>query len=122
MSYELNPKNPATRDDDVVMSNAETLGLISLEPRILLDAAGFVTGAEVAAEAMVAEGAEIGVQAIFDSNDDAQAIPIGGPWLGDIALAESIGTADDSSGVIPIGGPWLGDIELTEVGAATSEV
>jgi len=47
----------------------ERLGLISLEPRILLDAAGFVTGAEVAMETMIFDDAQLGVQAIFDGND-----------------------------------------------------
>ena len=64
MSYKLKTKNTATSDVDAV-SHDESLGLISLEPRILLDAAGFVTGAEVAVEAMAAEGVENGVQAIL---------------------------------------------------------
>ena len=33
-------------------SSRDKLGLVSLEPRLLLDAAGFVTGAEVAVDAM----------------------------------------------------------------------
>jgi len=47
-------------------SNKETLGLVSLEPRILLDAAGFVTGAEVAMDALASEDAQLGVEGIFD--------------------------------------------------------
>ena len=36
-------------------SSKEKLGLLALEPRILLDAAGFVTGAEVAMDSLVFE-------------------------------------------------------------------
>lgn len=79
MSYKFKPKIQ-TGLDDMTVTNVETLGLVSLEPRILLDAAGFVTGAEVAAEAVAAEGAEIGVQAIFEGEQDS-AEPVGGPWL-----------------------------------------
>ena len=103
MSYELKPKNQIPPNDEL-MSNAETLGLISLEPRILLDVAGFVTGAEVAAEAMAIEGAELGVEAIFEGGQEpAEATPIGGPWLGEIALTDS----GDVLAATPIGGPWL---------------
>ena len=48
------------------VSNKEALGLVSLEPRILLDAAGFVTGAEVAMDALASEDAQLGVEGIFD--------------------------------------------------------
>jgi len=82
MSYEFQTKNELSIDD-MTISNVETLGLVSLESRILLDAAGFVTGAEVAMEAMVADGAEIGVQAIFEGVESPNATPMDGPWLGD---------------------------------------
>ena len=101
MSYNFKPKNPSALDDAAV-SNVETLGLISLEPRILLDAAGFVTGAEVAAEAVSTEGAELGVQAIFDASEDLAAEPVDGPWLGQVG--------GDALSAEPVDGPWLGQV------------
>ena len=47
-------------------SSRDKLGLVSLEPRLLLDAAGFVTGAEVAVDAMETNDAQTGVDAIFN--------------------------------------------------------
>jgi len=44
----------------------EKLGLVALEPRILLDAAGFVTGAEVAMDSLISEDTQTGVEAIFN--------------------------------------------------------
>jgi len=102
MSYELNTKNGATGDDGAA-SSSETLGLVSLEPRILLDAAGFVTGADVAAEAMAVEGADFGVQAIFDDGEETSATPTSGPWLGEITLSDSGGDTEAT----PTSGPWL---------------
>ncbi len=49
------------------LSPKEKLGLISLEPRLLLDAAGFVTGAEVAMDAMGQDDAAIATAEIFDN-------------------------------------------------------
>jgi len=53
-------------------TSKDRLGLIALEPRILLDAAGFVTGADVAMEAMNAHDAMMGVEVIFskDASND----------------------------------------------------
>ena len=74
-------------------SNKEKLGLVSLEPRILLDAAGFVTGAEVAMDAMAFEDAQMGVEGLFDgtapmtqeaSDVDAQRAEL----MGSLAFAE----------------------------------
>ena len=48
-------------------SSRDKLGLVSLEPRLLLDAAGFVTGAEVAVDAMETNDAQTGVDAIFNN-------------------------------------------------------
>ena len=110
MSYNFKPKNPSALDDAAV-SNVETLGLISLEPRILLDAAGFVTGAEVAAEAVSTEGAELGVQAIFDGEQSPTAAPVDGPWLGEVSLTDT----GDSPTAAPVDGPWLGDLAAAPV-------
>jgi len=71
MTLKLKPSPEAIQHDLPARSNKDKLGLISLEPRILLDAAGFVTGADVAMEAMVAENVDFGVEAIFA--DDASA-------------------------------------------------
>ena len=49
------------------LSAKQKLGLMSLEPRLLLDAAGFVTGAEVAVDAMETNDAQTGVDAIFNN-------------------------------------------------------
>jgi len=140
MSFKLKLKKSSTEEthgDVSVMgmapvSNKEKLGLISLEPRILLDAAGFVTGAEVAIDAMVSETAHIGVQAIFDGNDSTSsemlgfetqnselleslsaaiaAAPVDGPWLGqDVAFAPVDGPwLGQDVAFAPVDGPWLG--------------
>jgi len=115
MSYKQNTKN-TSGSDDVAVSKVESLGLVSLEPRILLDAAGFVTGAEVAAEAMAAEGAEMGVQAIFEDGGDTAAAPVDGPWLGEITLSDTGDTSGDNPSAAPVDGPWLGDITLDPSG------
>ena len=47
------------------LSAKEKLGLLSLEPRLLLDAAGFITGAEVAADMLGQEDAAIATEEIF---------------------------------------------------------
>jgi len=81
-------------------SNKETLGLVSLEPRILLDAAGFVTGAEVAMDALASEDAQLGVEGIFDgtaavtteaSENEAQRSEL----MGSLAFAEQDMLEDD---------------------------
>ena len=99
MSYKLKTKSSSALDHEAA-SNVETLGLVSLEPRIPLDAAGFVTGAEVAVEAMAVEGAEVGVQAIFEGGENTAATPMDGPWLGEVAAT-------------PMDGPWLGEVAAT---------
>ena len=65
MSY-----NPYKINKYTPQSAKERLGLVSLEPRILLDAAGFVTGAELAMDSLNAEGAMMGVDVIF--SDEAR--------------------------------------------------
>jgi len=142
MSYKLKLKKPnvkhasKTAPRDLAVSNAKTLGIISLEPRILLDAAGFVTGAEVAMETLVSEDAQYGVDAIFEDGDitsvgpsevetqhlelvnslsqgDAlAAAPVDGPWLGQdeagIAPVDGPWLGQDEAGIAPVDGPWLG--------------
>ena len=93
MSYKLKHKN-LSELEDVTVSNVESLGLLSLEPRILLDAAGFITAAEVAVDAIIVEGAEFGVLAIFEGGKDVAGEPHDGPWLGNVAGE-------------PHDGPWL---------------
>jgi len=116
MSYKFKTKNTSEMDD-VAVSNVETLGLVSLEPRILLDAAGFVTGAEVAMETMAAEGAELGVQAIFEGNESSSAAaePVDGPWLAELTLTDASDASDGNLAAEPVGGPWLGDVASAEV-------
>ena len=65
-SHKNKPRPSASMLGLSPQSNKDKLGLVSLEPRILLDAAGFVTGAEVAMDAMVFEDAQLGVEGIFD--------------------------------------------------------
>jgi len=108
MSYKFKPKS-ASDLKDVEVSNIESLGLVSLEPRILLDAAGFVTGAEVAMEAMAVEGAELGVQAIFESTEEATAAPVNGPWLAELTQTDTDDVPNDDVTDAPVNGPWLGD-------------
>ena len=69
MSLKLKP-NPqqTTSDKDTSLpfygapqSTQDTLGLVALEPRILLDAAGFMTGADIAMDAMASGDAQLGV-------------------------------------------------------------
>ena len=58
-------KNPlATK----LKTSTSRLGLRALEPRILLDAAGFVTGAEVAMDALDTQNVAEDMAAIFDGN------------------------------------------------------
>ena len=146
MSYQLKTKNTPAPEIDAVPYD-ETLGLISLEPRILLDAAGIVTGAEVAVEAMAAEGVEMGVQAIFEdsedptaapfdgpwleevtedstgdtSEDDPTAVPFGGPWLEEITSDSSGDTSEDDPTAVPFGGPWLGEVQLAQDDTSTND-
>ncbi len=65
MSY-----NPYKINKYTPQSSKERLGLVSLEPRILLDAAGFVTGAELAMDSLNAQDAMMGVDVIF--SDEAR--------------------------------------------------
>ena len=62
MSKLPNAKKPASM---LLNSSASTLGLRALEPRILLDAAGFVTGADVAMDALVAQDTAQDMAIIF---------------------------------------------------------
>ena len=114
MSYQFKTEKTAM-SDTVMISTVETLGLVSLEPRILLDAAGFVTGAEVAMEAMVAEGAELGVQAIFEDGESTAAAPVDGPWLGELAAAPVDGPWLGELAAAPVDGPWLGQLSAAPV-------
>ncbi|MBX2868410.1 MAG: MSCRAMM family adhesin SdrC, partial [Acidiferrobacterales bacterium] len=66
-----------TQNDIHARSNREKLGLLSLEPRILLDAAGFVTGAEVAIDAMAFDDAQIAVEAIFNPKSETSGETMG---------------------------------------------
>ena len=113
MSYKFKPKNQ-TAPESIEVSSAETLGLISLEPRILLDAAGFVTGAEVAMEAMAAEGSDLGVQVIFENEVAAE--PAGDPWLGEVAFEPAGGPWLGEAAFEPAGGPWLGEVAFEPAG------
>jgi len=74
----------------------EKLGLVALEPRILLDAAGFVTGAEVAMDALISDDTQTGVEAIFNPNSQ-QIETSEDPLLS--ALAESENVAAVPEGV-----------------------
>ena len=76
-------------------STKEKLGLLALEPRVLLDAAGFVTGAEVAMEALVFEDAQIGVEAIFNPDQKSSETSSNALLT---ALAESEDDSSASSG------------------------
>ena len=49
------------------LSAKQKLGLMSLEPRLLLDAAGFVTGAEVAMDVMIQDDAAAATADIFEN-------------------------------------------------------
>ena len=108
MSYKLK-SNELTSMGGLMEPPGEDLGLISLEPRILLDAAGFVTGAEVAMDTLVAEGAQQGVEAIF-GNDAIADTPRGGPWLGEVAETPRGGPWLGEVAETPRGGPWLGNL------------
>ena len=64
---------------DLTKPQSQPLDLLSLEPRILLDAAGFVTGAELAAEAVLDTAAlEIDTRADVITPQDVEAL---GQWL-----------------------------------------
>jgi len=97
------------------------LGLVTLEPRILLDAAGFVTGADIAMDAMGAQDAQLGVEAIFGNaesletpgptqDDDITSAPLDGPWLDEVSLDDSNQTGDVDPTSAPLDGPWLDEI------------
>jgi hypothetical protein len=115
MSYKFKTNKTAVAECEMP-SGAESLGLVSLEPRILLDAAGFVTGAEIAMEALTVEMAEMGVEAIFEGGQNMAAEPVGGPWLGDVAAEPVGGPWLGAAAAEPVGGPWLGDIAAEPVG------
>lgn len=96
------------------------LGLVTLEPRILLDAAGFVTGADIAMDAMGAQDAQLGVEAIFGNaesletpgptqDDDITSAPLDGPWLDGVASNDANIIEEDVTAA-PLDGPWLGQI------------
>ena len=116
MSYKLKTKS-SPAPECVASSNIETLGLVSLEPRILLDAAGFMTGADVAIDAMASEGAEIGTQAIFGGSEVAATPVIDGPWLGEVAATPVIDGPwlGEVAATPVIDGPWLGEVAATPV-------
>ena len=66
-------KKPSNKQDWLRTSGLITsvdLGLRSLEPRILLDAAGFVTGAEVAVDALQADDVSETMAATFDGEEE----------------------------------------------------
>jgi len=50
-------------------NSASRLGLRALEPRILLDAAGFVTGADVAMEVLDTQSVAEDMAAIFEATE-----------------------------------------------------
>lgn len=115
MSVKLKPR--ATMPS----SPKSSLGLVTLEPRILLDAAGFVTGADIAMDAMGAQDAQLGVEAIFGNaegletlgptqDDDIASAPLDGPWLDEIALDDCSETGDADPTSAPLDGPWLDEI------------
>ena len=58
-------KNPLTTK---LKTSTSRLGLRALEPRILLDAAGFVTGTDVAMDALDTQNVAEDMAAIFDGN------------------------------------------------------
>ena len=62
-SKSQNTQNPSLKSG--LSSGVSRLGITALDPRVLLDAAGFATGAELVAEAMVDRDAQIGAQALF---------------------------------------------------------
>ena len=76
-------------------SAKEKLGLIALEQRILLDAAGFVTGAEVAMDALMFEDAQMGVEAIFNPEDNQLSTSSSNALL--VALADQ--ESDSTEGI-----------------------
>lgn len=101
------------------------LGLVTLEPRILLDAAGFMTGADIAMDAAIAHDAQQGVEAIFGPannnavNDDPTSAPLDGPWLNEITADDTDASDDGDPTSAPLDGPWLD--EITGEDADTSD-
>jgi len=101
------------------LSSQDTLGLVALEPRILLDAAGFMTGADIAMDAMTSGDAQLGVDAIFDGGDmSAQASEVDMQnqellkSLSQVETLESVGpTQDNDPTAAPLDGPWLNEID-----------
>lgn len=119
------------------LSTKEKLGLVSLEPRILLDAAGFVTGAEIAMDTMASEDAQFGVDVIFEDSDvalsessnvelqntellnalsiapinegdaDPTAAPADHPWLITDSVSLGEGLGGDDPTAAPADHPWL---------------
>jgi len=63
-------KNPVTAK---IKNGASRLGLRALEPRVLLDAAGFVTGADVAVDALQTQDVAEEMTALFDNEKSAVA-------------------------------------------------
>ncbi|WP_154813692.1 hypothetical protein [Hellea balneolensis] len=97
-----------------------SLGLVTLEPRILLDAAGFITGADIAMENAIAQDVQAGVDAIFGESSSGDVNPTGapldGPWLDEIT-ADNADTSNngDPTGA-PLDGPWLDQLSADDNG------
>jgi len=93
--------------------------LVALEPRILLDAAGFVTGAEVAMDALISDDTQTGVDAIFnpDSLETFETYDTSDQLIR--ALEADTGS-ESNEYVIPMHNPE--EIELSEYVIPMSEI
>ncbi|MDB2437146.1 hypothetical protein N9W89_00395 [Hellea sp.] len=127
MSLKLKPNPQQTTPDTATalpfygapQSTQDALGLVALEPRILLDAAGFMTGADIAMDAMASGDAQLGVDAIFGSSDvSTQTTDVGMQHqelldsLAQVETLESVGPAQDNNPTAaPFDGPWLNELD-----------